>query len=379
MPTNVLPNASKRMFNRDKVIMVGYIYLVRHGQPEIQSGQTYCIGRLSDPSLSENGRKQAVLLSKFFDGFAFHMVYCSSLRRSIETAEILAAGKCPLFSSPNLDEIDVGEWEGLSFDQIRSKYPQIYDARREDWSICPPGGESLEAAADRMENALKELIGREEHDVLAVTHDGAIRALLWRLMKSDTKRDVMIRQPYGSITVIKYDGNTFTATATGKLPDDTPKDDEIETLWKICGTPENVREHCQSVCEESLKIWEELKPSGILLSQERLRTASLLHDLCRADGHQHPHKAANILRERGYLNVARIVEVHHDGALKEGIDEAQVLFLADKLIDGTRTVTLRERFEASLDKCTTFDAKSNYEARYKEALLIQEKINKELR
>jgi len=354
------------------------IYLIRHGQSETQEGPTCCIGRGSNPSLSENGRKQSGLLAECFDGIAIDRVYYSTLKRSRETAEILSGGKLVLCPLSSLDEIDMGEWEGLSFSEIRMKYPDIYNERGKDWSICPPDGENLESAAERIESTLKEIAGNGDNNILVVTHDGLIRALLWSLLKLNTKQDAMVRQPFGSLTVLKYENGTLTVTARGKLPNDYPTDEEIHMLWNICGTPESVRDHSYAVCEKSLEIWEQMYRAGVILSREQLRAASLLHDMCRPLGRDHPYKAAEILRERGYLKVARIVEQHHGGTFKDDIDETQILFLADKLIQGTKPVTIEERFEASIKKCKTQEAVENHKARYQQAMFIQDKINRKM-
>lgn len=404
-----------------------YIYLIRHGRPEMPDNGTYCIGHSSDLPLSVTGQKQAEALARCFEGLHFNKVYCSTLRRSRETAELLAEGRWPICEHAGIGEINVGLWEGLSFDEIRTKYPEIYAARGEDWSISPPGGESLAEAADRMETAIKEIIHAEHMEascqgtdgeatggvtgpqtvtspqtvsdpitmktteknnhILAVTHDGAIRGLLWKIMNPDTKKDAIIRQPYGSITVLKYNNGQLSVTAAGKLPEDYPTDEEIEQFWDICETPENVRDHCYAVCNEALEIWEQLKDAGPLLAHKQLRAASLLHDMCRRDGKDHPKNAAKLIRERGYLQIARLVELHHgndgnDGSSfneqDEKINEAQVLYLADKRIQGMSKVTVQERFETSLKKCITEEARRKHCARYQEALSIENKINKKL-
>ena len=335
---------------------MSYIYLIRHGRPETPDNRTYCIGRNSDPHLSADGQRQAKALNECFEGLKFNKVYHSTLECSRETAELLSDGRWPTCEHAGISEIGVGFWEGLSFDEIRKEYPDIYAARGKDWAISPPGGESLEKAADRIEMAIKEIAEEEAaagetNDLLAVTHDGAIRALLWRLMGLDTKKDVMIRQPYGSITVLRYSDGQLSATAMGKLPEDSPTDEEIEELWNLCNTASDVRAYCNAVCEEALKIREQLKDAGLFLSPERLRAAALLHDMCRHEGKEHPWIATGILRERGYLRVARLLELQHGGDFDDGISEAEVLYLADKRIDGKRDL---------------------------EALYIENKINKKL-
>jgi probable phosphoglycerate mutase len=357
---------------------VNFIYLIRHGRPETPDARTYCIGRGSDPPLSEEGRRQARSLAQCLDGLGAGKVYCSALWRSRETAEIAAGEGREIVLHPGLDEIDVGEWEGKCFDAIRAEYPDAYSARGRDWSISPPGGEGLAAAASRMEEALGDIIGAGGGDALAVTHDGAIRALLWKLMALDTTKDAIMRQSYGSVTVLKCEGDRLVPTAIGKLPEDYPSDDEIEELLSLSEAPRPIRAHGRAVCAEALRIRERLLRAGVLLPRDALRAAALLHDMRRGEGRDHAASAAATLRERGYLKVARLVELHHGGPFKEAIDEAQVLFLADKRIEGTVQVSVGERFAASLKKCATDEAKRNHEIRYREALGMQAKFEKAL-
>ena len=208
---------------------MSFIFLVRHGRPLMPDNRTYCLGRGSNPSLSETGQRQAKALAHSFDGLIFSHIYCSSLKRSQETAELLTDGRWPVCIRQDLDEINVGLWEGRSFDEIRADDADLYDARGKDWSLSPPGGESLEEAADRIEQAIREMaeaenaetekVDKASGDLLVVTHDGLIRALLWKLMGLDTKRDAMIRLPYGSITVLHYEDGKISTRAIGRLPE----------------------------------------------------------------------------------------------------------------------------------------------------------------
>jgi HD superfamily phosphodiesterase len=166
----------------------------------------------------------------------------------------------------------------------------------------------------------------------------------------------------------------LTATAKDKLPDDTPADDEIEDLWNLCETPDNIREHCRAVCNEAISIREQLAESGITLSSEQLRAAALLHDLLRHMGRNHAENAAVLIRERGYIRTARIVETHHDCDINAPLNEEQILCIADKRFYGTERITIEERFTQSWEKCDTEESKRAHKARLHTALFIEEKI-----
>lgn len=353
------------------------IYLARHGRPCLPEGGCICFGRNSDPHLSPTGVIESQKLAECFSGIS--RVYCSPLKRTIETARIIASSEESIKVLPGLTEIDVGEWEGKSFDEIRKEYPDVYQARGRDWSIPPVGGESLSSAADRMQKTIMELAMTEGEDFVAITSDGAIRALLWRLLHLDTRGEAMLRSPYGSITVLRYENGALQVMSYGRLPEDSPSDDEIDEIWDLCGTPQDVREHCRAVAETCLEMRDELMATGIELSYGRLRTAALLHDTCRATGRPHAEYASNLLRERGYLVIAKLIKMHHDGNDTEKLDESQLVYLADKLVAGTSRVTLEERFAKSESKCNTPEAVEKHDQRKERAFAVKNKFEKATR
>ena len=102
------------------------LYLIRHGKPQYPDEQSYCIGR-TDLALSMLGHLQAVLLHEELSD-RISRVYYSPLTRAAETAVHIAA-KLPHLPVSDLAERNLGEWDGLSFDTIRRKWPDIYQAR----------------------------------------------------------------------------------------------------------------------------------------------------------------------------------------------------------------------------------------------------------
>lgn len=102
------------------------LYLIRHGKPQYPDEQSYCIGQ-TDLALSMLGHLQAVLLHEELSD-RISRVYYSPLARAAETAGHIAA-ELPHLPVSDLAERSLGEWDGLSFDTIRRKWPDIYEAR----------------------------------------------------------------------------------------------------------------------------------------------------------------------------------------------------------------------------------------------------------
>ena len=149
-----------------------------------------------------------------------------------------------------------------------------------------------------------------------------------------------------------------------------PNEREREALLDRMGTPEPVRAHCRAVAERAAEL---ARSSPEPVDAGLLECACLLHDLCRTQGREHPQRAAEVLAEMGYPELAEIVRQHHDLGPVPSI-EAQILYLADKLAAGIRSVTLKERFEAARKKCSGPKALAAWRRRYDEARALAGKF-----
>lgn len=112
-----------------------------------------------------------------------------------------------------------------------------------------------------------------------------------------------------------------------------------------------VIEHCRAVARLALFLGRRLNSSGCCLDQAEIEAAALLHDLAKGEP-DHAAAGAAILRSRGFGAVADPVAVHMDisPCCNDTIDAAQLLFLADKLVEGTRIVPLETRFRRQLER-----------------------------
>jgi broad specificity phosphatase PhoE len=134
-----------------------------------------------DPPLSDRGRAQANALARELSQEAIDVLVSSDLRRAAETAAILgqARGLQPKWN-PRLRELDIGDWEGLTRDQIERTAGDVlrrFDAG--DFDVRPGGGENLREIEQRAFSAVTELVDAHPGRRLAVvTHLGVIRALL---------------------------------------------------------------------------------------------------------------------------------------------------------------------------------------------------------
>lgn len=117
----------------------------------------------------------------------------------------------------------------------------------------------------------------------------------------------------------------------------------------VAHTPEPVQAHCLAVAEVAQTLGRAVADAGGHLDLPLLAAAARLHDICRGEP-DHAETGADLLRRQGFSAVADLVVRHMDLESREGrpVNEAEVLFLADKLLKGDRRVTLEDRFEATL-------------------------------
>lgn len=137
------------------------IIIVRHGET-VWNREGRLQGRMDSP-LTDRGRAQARLMGDWLarDGVDQHALLSSPLGRARSTAaEIATATRLEYSLDPDLAEIGVGEWEGLTFDQIAARGGAMSDD--EDhlaWCGRAPGGEGIDAMLTRIRNVLARLDG----------------------------------------------------------------------------------------------------------------------------------------------------------------------------------------------------------------------------
>ena len=151
------------------------LVLVRHGETDWNRERRF--QGHADMPLNDTGRRQARELADALRYEGLTVVYTSPLRRASETAGIVAH-RLGLEAEEleALREIDVGDWQGLTVDEVKARFPELADvAWRSGW----PNGETHEQLGARVLPALLDLPGRHpDARVLGVTHAGPIRVAL---------------------------------------------------------------------------------------------------------------------------------------------------------------------------------------------------------
>lgn len=155
------------------------VLLARHGQTDWNAAGK--IQGVSDVPLNERGREQAaVLAGRVLDAGAISAVYTSPLKRARETAEIigrrLGLEPVPVVA---LTELNFGDWEGCSWEEIGARWPEqlaAYEADRNNYA--PPNGESYAVMLGRAWPFVDGLRRTAGGAALCVCHSAVMRGLL---------------------------------------------------------------------------------------------------------------------------------------------------------------------------------------------------------
>lgn len=148
------------------------VYLIRHGLPDFPGGKGMCIGT-TDISMGEKGLTQAAKMAEFLPPVT--AVFSSPLTRAVQTAQAIGM---PVTILEDLREMYAGEWDGLTFDEIRERYPELYAARFHDLTIPLPGAEDHAEGLARFKGAMAEAAEAAPGDFAVVAHGGIIAQFL---------------------------------------------------------------------------------------------------------------------------------------------------------------------------------------------------------
>jgi broad specificity phosphatase PhoE len=177
------------------------ILLARHGETDWNRERRW--QGHADPPLNEEGRRQASALADELAGRPLAAVYSSDLRRARETAEIVAERQgVEVVVDPDLREIDVGAWSGLTASEVEERYP-------EGWTRFQTGqrghdGETYEAHSLRVVEAVRRIA--EEHpdeQVLVVSHGGSLRAIQRAVLGIDAEGHDSRLRPIGNCVTLE--------------------------------------------------------------------------------------------------------------------------------------------------------------------------------
>ena len=174
------------------------LYLIRHGATQLTAEDRFA-GAL-DIDLSDEGRRQAVALGARLADDHVVAVYCSPLRRCVDTATCVAGPhRLTPIVRDGLREIAHGRWEGMRRSEVEAQFADEYAAWEEDpFTFAPEGGESGVAVLARALPALRAIVTRHPaQNVVIVSHKATIRLMLSSVLGFDERgyRDRLDQAP----------------------------------------------------------------------------------------------------------------------------------------------------------------------------------------
>ena len=178
--------------------MTTRLYLIRHGATELSMEDRFSGG--TDVNLSAEGRWQAERLAQRLADDKITAVYCSPMRRTVETASIVAQPYGHLLlTRDGLREIHHGRWETLRRSEVEERYPQEYAAWEEDpFTFAPEGGKSGVSVMARALPVIREIVVAHRGETVAVvSHKATIRLVISSLLGFDARgyRDRLDQSP----------------------------------------------------------------------------------------------------------------------------------------------------------------------------------------
>ncbi|MFH1035381.1 MAG: histidine phosphatase family protein [Pseudomonadota bacterium] len=181
------------------------IFLWRH--PEVQGAKDGRYFGHTDVPLTRQGKLQVRAVLKRMAHEKISAVYSSDLQRARLLADAIARGNNPrrkVEVLESLRELNLGQWEGMSFQEIARRYPQDLAARQADLaSFRIPDGESLEDLAARLVPSFQQMVADNQGGIICVVaHAGVNRVILAKMLGAPLDRVFRLEQEYACLNMI---------------------------------------------------------------------------------------------------------------------------------------------------------------------------------
>ncbi|NLI58882.1 MAG: histidine phosphatase family protein [Clostridium sp.] len=195
------------------------LIFVRHAEAEGNLNRIF--HGWTDADITEKGHIQAKLAAESLKNRKIDVIYSSSMKRTIKTAEYIAKLKnLPIIRTDKLKEINGGEWEDKRWDDLQELWPEEYDT----WQNSPhshkmPNGENMVEFQKRLIDEVEYIIKNNKgKNICIVTHGTAIRTLVCYFFQWDLSEMIKIKwYDNTSITIVEHDGNGYNVILEGDV------------------------------------------------------------------------------------------------------------------------------------------------------------------
>lgn len=185
------------------------VYLIRHG--EVANASEFRFNGHFDVELSPHGAEQIRKVSVQLKDKPVSAVYSSNLRRTHVGACIVAEPHgCAPITHPELREIRMGNWEGLTAGEIESKFPgQLEQRLKNVETFYADQGESFGQLRDRVLPKLREIVNSNMGKTIVImAHGGVNRVILAHALGIPAQNIFGIKQDYAAVNIIQFYQNT---------------------------------------------------------------------------------------------------------------------------------------------------------------------------
>ena len=190
------------------------LILVRHALT-VDNQKSRLSGHI-DSSISEEGKEQIDKLTNYLKDFDIDKIYTTTSSRTKSTVKKLSELKSiEIIEKESLKEISFGDFEGLTFDEIKDKYPKEFqDMIEKGYEYKYPNGESLIDSYNRVCIELDNIISNNDNrTILICSHGGTIRNIITYLISNSYKYHWNFKIDNGSVTILEIQNGFTVITA----------------------------------------------------------------------------------------------------------------------------------------------------------------------
>ncbi len=179
------------------------VILIRHCETDYNKDRRFA--GITDVGINKKGTKQAKLLKNKLKNEKIDIVYSSNLTRCRETLEIINI-KSEVVYSKNLQEMDFGVWEGLTYEEAEKNHGELVLEWKKDWiNYTIPKGESFSIMSKRLIDEFEIIKNKHSGKIAVISHGGCIRAILGHYLMDSIKECWKFYVENGSVSRLSFD------------------------------------------------------------------------------------------------------------------------------------------------------------------------------
>lgn len=316
------------------------IYLINEFDYDMPDIQGYMTGTEDYPA-TDLGIMRALLVNTDISAIPFDAVYSSPLRRCLDPAQRIFD---TVEVSDMITDADLGLWQGLGLDEIQDRWPEEYKEWLFNPVSTPPEAESIEDRANRLEQFLCNICSKTRGNIAVFTHQKVIAPFIAKILGLPEDKIHEIRLPYGAVSILEEQNGTYEVLSSGEQIIPLLEDSTIQLFLDYFNVSEEERIRSDMIAKKA-KAWaEQLSETGLLLDSEIVYAAGRLQSIGGTD-QKGAELGSRILDTMGYSDEAYVVLNHIQLFFRSIINEAVILYLANRVFSYEDELSFNEVFQ----------------------------------